>query len=92
MDDDIYAWMKNRLGSDYAVIDYIMLILILVVHTRLHTIFDYHGPTQAEFDAKLSALKEGREVLDVNEYEDDQAVRFKYMANWLYQLDDPSAA
>jgi hypothetical protein len=88
MDDDIYAWMKNRLGSDYAVIDYIMLILILVMHTRLHTIFDYHGPTQAEFDAKLAALKEGREVLDVNEYEHDHIARFKSITEWLYHLDD----
>lgn len=88
MDDSEYAWMKDRLGSDYAVIDYIMLILILVIHTRLQSIFEYPGPSREDYEAHIERLARGEGLIDHDEYEVHQVDRFKLMTDWLRNVGD----
>jgi hypothetical protein len=68
--DESWAGMRDKLGSDKAVVEYTFHILLLNTHVRLLQAFDAPDVSREELDTMLEGLRNGSVPLpDIEAYE-----------------------
>lgn len=57
--DESWDRMESRLGTERGVVDFVILILILQLHVRLHHVFKIEPISKEEYADMLAALRSG---------------------------------
>lgn len=76
LSDDVYAGMRERLGSDRGVVEYAAFVLNLNTHVRLMQAFDLPTMTREDLDQMIAELRTGARALpDLKAYTSNRVSR-----------------